>query len=410
MRASGDGPVLYANQPAVRLLEEMGWQPGRPLPEELLAPAQRVLEVDEKHEFDLLCPGGRTYSFSLAPSSRADQVNFYGRDITGRKQAEEALRQMNESLEQRVADRTAELRQSVGMVQAERRLFHEVLDALPVYVILLTPDYHVAFANRFFEGRFGKSEGRRCYEYLFHRTEPCENCETYAILKINAPHHWEWTGPDGRRYDIYDYPFIDVDGSPMIMEVGLDITQRRQDELSLASQSEEVQRQADHLRALAVELSQAEQRERKRLSRILHDHIQQLLVAARMQVEQLKRDNNVERMRATAQGVEGILRETLDASRSLTVELSPPALHAAGLIGGLNWLAARMQEKNQFTVHLRADNKAEPASEEMRYLLFECARELLFNAMKHSGVRESHVALLRTRDGAIKLVIRDEGG
>ena len=54
---------------------------------------------------------------------------------------------------------------------------------LPAYVVLLSPDYHVPFANRFFEERFGESEGRRCYEYLFHRTEPCENCETYKVLE-----------------------------------------------------------------------------------------------------------------------------------------------------------------------------------------------------------------------------------
>lgn len=109
-------------------------------------------------------------------------------------------------------DRTSSLQQSVSMVQAERRRFHEVLDALPVYVILLTMDYRVAFANRFFEDRFGKSEGRRCHEYLFHRTEPCENCETYAVFKTNAPQNWEWTGPDGHQYDIHDFPFVDVDG------------------------------------------------------------------------------------------------------------------------------------------------------------------------------------------------------
>jgi CheY-like chemotaxis protein len=158
-----------------------------------------------------------------------------------------------------------------------------------------------------------------------------------------------------------------------------------------------------------MELSQTEQRERKQLSKILHDHIQQLLVAAMMQVGSLKRGNDMEQMRATAQGVESILRETLDASRSLTIELSPPALDAAGLIGGLNWLVSRMKEKNQFTVNLRADHRAEPASEEMRYLLFECVRELLFNAMKHSGLMECDVAILQTRDRRIKIVIRDEG-
>jgi PAS domain S-box-containing protein len=409
LRISSDGLVYYANPSAIKLLELMGWQAGQALPVLIREQVQRKMEESETREFDLVCAVGRTFSFAVAASSRAGMINLYARDITLRKQAEESLRKMNELLEQRVAERTAELLESMNQVYAAQKRFHEVLDALPVYVILLTHDYHVSFANRFFEDRFGKSEGRRCYEYLFNRAEPCENCETFKVLKTNAPHHWEWMGPDGLIYDIHDFPFIDVDGSRLILEVGTDITLRRQDERALAERTAEVQRLADQLRALAVDLSRAEQRERKRVSIILHDHIQQLLVAARMQVGWLKHGTNVEQVHSIAQGADSILGDALDASRSLTVELSPPVLHEAGLIGGLTWLVSRMQEKHHLKVNLRSDTKAEPASEELRLLLFECVRELLFNTVKHAGVSEAHVTLMRTRDNRIKLIIRDEG-
>jgi len=122
-------------------------------------------------------------------------------------------------------------------VKAERQRFNDVLEILPAYVVLLTPDYHVPFANRFFRERFGESLGRRCFEYLFGRSEPCEICETYTVTKTNVPHHWEWTGPDGRIYDIYDYPFTDTDGSPLILEMGIDITERKQAEGALREAS-----------------------------------------------------------------------------------------------------------------------------------------------------------------------------
>jgi len=41
-----------------------------------------------------------------------------------------------------------------------------MLGCMPAYVILLSPDYHVPFANRFFEERFGKSNGKRCPDSL----------------------------------------------------------------------------------------------------------------------------------------------------------------------------------------------------------------------------------------------------
>jgi signal transduction histidine kinase len=138
------------------------------------------------------------------------------RDITQRRRAEEAVR-------------------------AERQRLNDLLEMLPVYVVLLSPDYHVPFANRFFRERFGESGGRRCFEYLFGRTEPCTICETFEVLKTNAPHHWEWTGPDGRNYDIFDYPFTDADGSPLILEMGIDITERKRAEAELVKHREHLE-------------------------------------------------------------------------------------------------------------------------------------------------------------------------
>ena len=122
-------------------------------------------------------------------------------------------------------------------VEAERQRFNDVLEILPAYLVLLSPDYHVPFANRFFRERFGESHGQRCFEYLFGRSEPCETCESYTALKTMAPHHWEWTGPDGRNYDVFDFPFTDTDGSTLILEMGIDITERKQAQEALKAAS-----------------------------------------------------------------------------------------------------------------------------------------------------------------------------
>ncbi len=162
-------------------------------------------------------------------------------------EAHEELLRHQEHLEDLVRERTGELEEALKKlraeiterkaaekaVEAERQRFIDVLETLPAYLVLLTPDYHVPFANRFFRERFGESHGRRCFEYLFGRSEPCEICETYSVLKTNAPHHWEWTGPDGRNYDIFDFPFKDTDGSTLIMETGIDITERKRAEEAL---------------------------------------------------------------------------------------------------------------------------------------------------------------------------------
>jgi PAS domain S-box-containing protein len=131
----------------------------------------------------------------------------------------------NWQLRRQVALRTQELTQAYESVQSERQRLYDVLQALPVYVVLLSQDYQVTFANRFFEQRYGKAQGRPCYQYLFGRDAPCEVCETFKVFKTEMPLEWRWSGPDGHDYEIHDFPFRDTDGSPMIMEVGIDTTE-----------------------------------------------------------------------------------------------------------------------------------------------------------------------------------------
>jgi len=144
-----------------------------------------------------------------------------------------ALRAAHAELESTVQERTAKLIETVAHLEDERRRFIDVLDILPAYVILLSPDYHVPFENRFFRERFGDAQGRRCYEFLFDRTQPCEVCETYKTLQTMSPLEWEWTGPDGRNYYIYDFPFTDTDGTTLILEMGLDVTENKRTEAEL---------------------------------------------------------------------------------------------------------------------------------------------------------------------------------
>lgn len=144
-------------------------------------------------------------------------------DITKLKQAEEVLCESESR------------RKVTEAVDNERKRFFDVLEALPVMVALLTPDHYIAFANRCFREKFGELGDQHCFEYCFGCTEPCEFCKAYKVLETGHPSHWQVTLPDGSMFDAYDLPFTDVDGSPMILEMDIDITKRKEAEEALAN-------------------------------------------------------------------------------------------------------------------------------------------------------------------------------
>ncbi len=122
-------------------------------------------------------------------------------------------------------------------LQAERTRFQDVLEGLPVFTLLLTPDYHVRYANRRFREIFGDPGARPCYEALFGLTAPCVHCQSFVCLQTHAPHQWEWESAERRQYQIYDQPFRDADGAELVLEMGVDVTERRRAEEQLKASS-----------------------------------------------------------------------------------------------------------------------------------------------------------------------------
>lgn len=154
------------------------------------------------------------------------------------------------------------------------------------------------------------------------------------------------------------------------------------------------------LQELTAALMRAAQQERRRLARLLHDHLQQLLVGVQMHCRLLDSGLSRESDRKVLATVLDAVAESIAVTRSLAAELFPPVLHELGLAAALTWLATRMSEQHRLQVLVNADRAANPADEQVR--------DLLLNVVKHAR-SECAWLTLSVAEGHTVLTVRDEG-
>lgn len=169
----------------------------------------------------------------------------------------------------------------------------------------------------------------------------------------------------------------------------------------------QIEARAVQLRALAGELTLAEQRERRRIAMLLHDNLQQLLVGAKFRVSALERSPDAD-TRQSGAAINALLDEAIQSSRSLTAEISPPILYDQGLAPALRWLVGWLAQKHGLAVEINSEPIPAGLAEDMNVLLFESVREILFNIVKHAGVREARVDI-RCADGILQIAVTDRG-
>ncbi len=357
--------------------------------------------AEQTRETVLESLSGRWYEVRVYPSPEG--MSLHVRDVTERIDAQEALLR-----------RTDELR--------------AITDAVPVMIAHVDAEQRYRFANGAFLRAVGRSsEGiLGCHVREVLGEAGYAMCQPYAeralageAVRFERPVPSD--GGEARVHDVRLVPHRAADGRVVgLYAVVIDITALKQAEAALrelnrslegrvAERTALLEEQAVRLRLLASELAGAEQRARRRMAELVHDHLQQLLVAARMRLagaERIVRDDDALRL---VEDAGAILADATEVSRSLAVDLQPPVLYDAGLGAALQWLAGWMREQHALEVSVAIEEGAEPPDEGTRALLFTAARELLFNVVKHAAVPRARLALRAARGRRIRLEVADGG-
>ena len=171
--------------------------------------------------------------------------------------------------------------------------------------------------------------------------------------------------------------------------------------------NEKLRSRTELLQKLALELTRAEDRERKRIAQVLHDDLQQILASARLQTEILF-DHVKDEPARKVQMVYDIISEAMSAARSLSHELNPAFIHRENFCEVLKKLANRMAENFGFQVQTRIQIDNNRIGDDTKIFVYRGLQELLFNCAKHAGAARVSIEVAEQGPFCI-LSITDDG-
>jgi PAS domain S-box-containing protein len=324
-----------------------------------------------------------------------------------RRHAERSLMQARDELEEKVKERTADLTRTHAQAVAAQQRFRDLVNA--VEGIVWEADartLHFTFVSEQAERVLGYPVQQWLSEPTFWTDH------IHPDDRANTVQSYIDTAQQRRREHDFEYRMIAANGESVwlrdlvsVLREGTQATKLRGVMVDITDRK----RAEQELEELAGRLIHAQEEERSRIGRELHDHISQMLGVLTIRIDQLRADE------ATSPDVAAALdelrhstSELTDDIHSLSHRLHSSALDYLGLVPALQKLTTEFSSRHSIAIAFAHDQVPARLPSEVALSLFRVTEEGLNNIAKHSHARSARVNVSGSGDG-LRLTIEDAG-
>jgi PAS domain S-box-containing protein len=307
-----------------------------------------------------------------------------------------------------------DLKRAQDAMKASEKKYRELVESANSIIMRMRSDGTITFVNEFTQRFFGYSQEEMVGRNVVGTIVPSGEAPLYHLIaeiglhpEAYASNENENIRKDGRRVWVQWTNRALRNEAGVVEEilcVGNDATARKKAE-------EANLRYQQRLRSLANRLASSEEEERRRISRYIHDTVIQSLALAniklggfRQSIEKSVPQDDLKKLETSRD----LIKEGITECRRLMSDLAPAMLYELGLEQALDDLVEKLNNQHEVAIRLEAKAPLPPMEVPLRGLLFQSTRELIVNALKHSGA--SVIRVILDGDGAhIRISVVDNG-
>ncbi|MCU0530679.1 MAG: PAS domain S-box protein [Syntrophales bacterium] len=171
---------------------------------------------------------------------------------------------------------------------------------------------------------------------------------------------------------------------------------------------EDLEKSRDDLRRLASELVIAEERERKRISVVLHDEVAQTLAATKMRLDLLRGMSGGDEYRKAISEAEDLIGQSIRQTRELMTDITNPVLYDMGLRAAVEALAEEVKTRQGISFACTFAGKLGSLDQELEVMIFQVVKELVQNVVKHSRARSAGIRIAE-EGKSVRMIVADDG-